>query len=227
MLPLYLQKQTPVVYLSQHIPLKLKRPYWRWATDLIDSRRRIKEIDLRRTLIGGEGNYDAGHWADVTDDMARASMLLKDSPHVTLLEQYRAIGEKLFLRETFEGTSYFKNAAQCVQICKHYFGHQSREGILQQARSFAGSYEQIKNGNGSQARLTFEQSPLPLVRETLTPNTFQIVAGHHRLAICLGVRTAKSKSGHPFAADGDCASNSCLDCQSNKGAIPPYRSSGI
>jgi SAM-dependent methyltransferase len=182
------------VYLSQRIPLELKRSYRRWATNLIGDRPRIKEIDLRRTLIGGEGNYDAGHWADVTGDMERASTVLKDSPHVTLLEQYLAVGEKLFLWETFGETSYFKNSAQCVQICKDYFGHRSREGILQQARSFAATYEQIKNGNGSQVRLTFEQSPLPLVRETLTTNTFQIVDGHHRLAIAWALGQQKAKA---------------------------------
>jgi methyltransferase family protein len=182
------------VYFSQHIPLKLKRSYRRWATSLIGDRPDIKEIDLRRTLIGGEGNYDAGHWADITGEPQRASILLKDSPHVKFLEQYCAIGEKLFLWDTFEESSYFKNAAQCVQICRHYFGHRTREGILQQARSFAARYEQIKNGNGSQARLTFEQSPLPVVRETLTPNTFQIVDGHHGLAIAWALGQQKAKA---------------------------------
>jgi Methyltransferase domain len=155
-------------------------------------RSRIREIDLRRTLIGGEGNYDAGYWADVTGDMERASTLVKDSPYVKLLEQYQAIGEKLFVWETFSETAYFRNAAQCVQICKHYCGQRSREGILQQARSLAATYEQIKNGGGSRARLTFEEPPLPVVRETLTPNTFQIVDGHHGLAIAWALGQQKA-----------------------------------
>lgn len=178
----------------------LKRPYGWLVSGLNRDRPRVREIDLRRTLIGGEGKYDAGRWADITGDMQRASTLLKDSPHVKFLEQYCVLGEKLFLWKNFAQTSYYQNAVKCVQFWGDYFGHRSREGILAHARSFAAIYERMKNGDGLEVRFPFEQDgshpqSLPLVRETLTPNTFQIVAGHHRLAIAWVLGQQKTKAG--------------------------------
>lgn len=169
----------------------LKRSFGQWKEQ---SNRHLdtlvshtEEIDLRRALSYGEAGHDPGKWAEITGNMHRASMLLADSPHVKLLEQYQAIGEALFLWKNFKQTAYLKNAKECVQIIGHYFGQSTVEGILAQARSFVTLYERILTGNSTEVIFPSKEghSPpgsLPVVRKTWTPNTVQIDDGMHRLA---------------------------------------------
>ncbi|HKX18784.1 MAG TPA: methyltransferase domain-containing protein [bacterium] len=115
-------------------------------------------------------------------------MPLCASPHVRFLEQYRALRDTLFERRILEETPYFKNAAQSVRLCGSYFGHRTAEGIAAQARSFVRLYDRTAHGDAAEVKFTYRRrhSPpasRPIVRETLTPNTFQVSDGHHRLAI--------------------------------------------
>jgi len=160
---------------------------------------RTEEIDLRRTLLDGEGGLSAGKWAEHTQTMRRASLLLADSPHVKFLEKYRARGERVFYDKEFEETAYFTNAMDCVRICGHYFDYNTVEGIRARARSFISRYERIKSGNSLEVefasrngRLCFRR--LPGVRKTWTPATVQIDDGMHRLAMAwvLGYKTTRA-----------------------------------
>jgi SAM-dependent methyltransferase len=166
----------------------------------------LRTVDLRKILIGGEGPYDAGRWAEATGDLRRASMPLGDSPHVNLLQQHGRLGERLFERPTFEQTPYFKNAAQAVRICGSYFGHRTPEGIAKQARSFIRLYDRTARGDPAEVEFTYRRrhsapASLPVVRETLTPNTFQVGDGHHRLAVAwaLGRREVVAAAVPPRA----------------------------
>jgi hypothetical protein len=170
---------------------------------------RIREIDLRRTLVGGEGTYDALSWAEITGDWRRVTTLLGDSVYVKFLEQYRQMGEEVLRPGFFESTDYARNAWKCVEHWGDYFGQRTSEGIRAQARSFLELYDRIKAGDRSE--VTFpsgkDHTPsrtLPVVQETLTPDTFQISDGHHRLAIAwmLGHRTARSTVRRPAVATG-------------------------
>lgn len=164
----------------------------------------VRTVDLRKTLAGGEGPYDAGRWAEATGDPRRASMLLRDSPHVRFLEQYRATGEALFERHLLEQTLYFKNAVQSVRLCGSYFGHRTSEGIADQARSFVRLYERTARGDATEVEFTYRRrhsapASLPVVRETLTPNIFLVSDGHHRLAVAwaLGRREVVATAAPP------------------------------
>ncbi len=164
----------------------------------------VRTVDLRKTLIGGEGPYDAGRWADATGDPRRASMPLHESPHVRFLEQYRAIGEALFERHLLEETRYFQNAVHAVRLCGSYFGHRTAEGIADQARSFVRLYERTARGDAAEVEFAHRRrhsapASLPVVRETLTPNTFQVGDGHHRLAVAwaLGRREVPAAAAGP------------------------------
>jgi len=124
-------------------------------------------------------------------------MLLQDSPHVDLLQRYRKLGERLFERAALARTPYFENASHAVRLCGSYFGHRTAQGIAAQARSFIRLYLRTASGDPTEVDFTYRRrhSPkgsLPVVRETLTPNTFQIGDGHHRLAVAwvLGDREA-------------------------------------
>jgi 2-polyprenyl-3-methyl-5-hydroxy-6-metoxy-1,4-benzoquinol methylase len=160
---------------------------------------RLETIDLQRTLIGGEDVIDAGRWAELTNEPARASMLLQDSPHVELLQLYMAEGSEIFKPERFEETRYSQNAVNAVRITGQYFGQRSRAGILAQARAFITLFERIRDGNHDEVVFPSTSghsrpSSMPVVNRTLTRETVQIVHGQHRLSIAwvLGARTARA-----------------------------------
>ena len=166
---------------------------------------RTETIDLRRTFCYGEAGVEANMWAEITGDLSRASMPLAESSHVKFLEQYRETGDKIFSKKHFVESPYYKNAAQCVQIAGHYFGHRTIEGITGQARAYISLYERMLQGELSEVGYTFSEGhsapqSLPVVRETLTPNTFQINDGMHRLAIrwIMGQRRTKAEILSPI-----------------------------
>jgi len=176
--------------------------YWRWKNGELwgDIRERIgaKKIDLRRTLIGGDGVYKDLSWSEIRDDLPRASTLLADSAHVKLLLEYQAVGEPLFHGRNFERTEYYWLGQRWVRLAGEYFGQQDDEGLRAHARAFVTLYERIKNGDWTEVPFPSKKyhsasGSLPVVRATLTPGTFQIVEGHHRLSIywALGRRNAR------------------------------------
>jgi hypothetical protein len=198
--------------LKRSVPVGVKRPYWRLKS-YIDrhyvNRPVIREIDLKRTLVGGEAVYDPVSWAERTGDWERVSTPLPNSKYVQFLAQYRTLGEKVLDQKNFEQTGYFKNALRCVEVWGDYFGQRTHDGIRAQARSFITLYERIKKGDGSVVNFPSAKDHAlpgwpPRVRETLTTNTFQIVDGHHRLAIAwiLGDRKAKATVLRPASPSG-------------------------
>lgn len=184
------------------VPPGLRKRYWRvrrYVDRLYTHRSRVREIDLRRTLVGGEGTYNAVAWAQLTCDWARVSTLLEDSIYVKFLEHYRRVGEKILNRGVFEETGYYKNALRCVEFWGDYFGQTTTEGIRAQARAFIRLYERIKNRDTREITFPSDKDhalpqSAPLVRETLTRNTYQIVDGHHRLAIAWALGHGKASA---------------------------------
>ena len=198
--------------LKKVVPPALKGPYRRFRS-YVDrhyaNRPYIKEIDLKRTLVGGEGTYDAVSWAERTGDWQRVSTPLENSIYVGFLAQYRELGEKIFDWKNFEHSDYFKNALRCVQFWGDYFGQRTPEGINAQARAFITLYERSKNGDLNEVSFPSNKDHArprtrPVVRETFTPNTYQIKDGHHRLAISwvLGNRKAKVTVVRPAEPSG-------------------------
>jgi SAM-dependent methyltransferase len=115
-------------------------------------------------------------------------MLLRDSPHVDLLERYRLLGERLFDPSIFHQTLYFRNAAHAARLCGSYFGHRTPDGIAEQARAFVQLYDRTARGDATEVDFAHRgrhsaEGSLPIVRETLTRDVFQIGDGHHRLAV--------------------------------------------
>jgi hypothetical protein len=198
--------------LRQVVPPEIKRPYWRlksYVDRYYINRPYSGEIDLRRTLVGGEGTYDAVSWAERTGDWQRVSTPLANSHYVGFLAQYQTLGERILEWKNFEHTAYFKNALRCIEFWGDYFGQRTRDGIQAQARAFITLYERIKNGDASEVSFPSAKDHAvrrsrPRVRETLTARMFQIVDGHHRLAIAwiLGDRKSRVKILRPASPSG-------------------------
>jgi hypothetical protein len=126
-------------------------------------------------------------------------VLLPQSSHVAFLQDYRTIGEAIFQPERLTQTAYFHNAALNLRVLGHYFGHTTLEGVRTQAIAFATLYNRISRSDlapvpFSTATGHSSDGSLPIVRQTLTSSTMQLVDGHHRLAIAyvLGQHTARA-----------------------------------
>ena len=96
-------------------------------------------VSLDRLLLGDEWGVDAAKYARITGDLTRPSTPLSRSPHVKLLEEYRRIGEEVLTPKALEGTAYYQNAAQCIDIFGNYFEARSSEQIQGVARRFVES----------------------------------------------------------------------------------------
>jgi len=171
-----------------------KRLYWWFADpetspfesfmDLFRSR----EVDLAHVLIA-DPRWECGLQAStVPDGGSRLSTPLHSSPHVAFLQQYRTMGEDIFLWRHFEKTPYFRHATLVVAHAGHYFQSSLPDDIRQQAKYFAAVYDSIRNDDPEEVEavpgsLHSRRAALPMVHETLTPGTTAILDGHHRLAI--------------------------------------------
>ncbi|HWP58334.1 MAG TPA: hypothetical protein VNL14_10630 [Candidatus Acidoferrales bacterium] len=175
---------------KRFVPAAFKDRYarlWRGLAGAPKRRLCVTTIDLRRLLVGGEGIYDAASWAELTGDWQRASARLESSLYVEFLEQYRALGDGILEPKVFEKTAYFQNAARCIRFLGAYFGQREPGGIRAQARAFLELYERIRTGDAREVPFPSERDHtrpgnLPVVRETLTPQVYEIADGHHRLA---------------------------------------------
>jgi hypothetical protein len=172
-----------------------------WSPWVLGIRDRLcsAEIALDRVLLGGEGGLDAASWADRTGDLARASLLLTESPHVRFLEEYLERGDGLFEPRHLEATVYYRNAAACVKHLGHYFGHSDASGIRAQARAFAVLFDRMRQADPSGVQFGpreghSQRASLPRVHETLTPGVYQLMDGAHRLAaaVAMGRRSARA-----------------------------------
>jgi 2-polyprenyl-3-methyl-5-hydroxy-6-metoxy-1,4-benzoquinol methylase len=149
----------------------------------------LKEIELGKLLMGGEAGYSSASYARITGDLLRPSRPIAESPHVELLQGYRANGEDVFLPEWFEATSYFKNAAICIELYGHYFDVKDPKDIVKKARNFCAMLEEKESDNPA-ADVNGSSSPV-IVRRIANSDCFEIVKGQHRMAIA-AVKEAES-----------------------------------
>jgi SAM-dependent methyltransferase len=141
----------------------------------------LKEIELGKLLMGGEAGYSSASYARITGDLLRPSRPIAESPHVELLKAYRASGEDVFSPERFETTSYYKNAAMCIELYGHYFDAKNPKDIAKKARNFC----DVLHGKGSdkyEAGVNGTTSSV-IVRHIASSDCYEIVKGQHRLAI--------------------------------------------
>jgi 2-polyprenyl-3-methyl-5-hydroxy-6-metoxy-1,4-benzoquinol methylase len=140
----------------------------------------LKEIELGKLLMGGENGYSSASFARITGDLLRPSRAIAESPHVQLLKEYRASGEDLFLPERFEATSYYNNAARCIELYGHYFDAQDVNDIVKRARKFCRMFDD-KMSDKDEAGAGGTSSPV-IVRRIAFSDCYEIVDGQHRLA---------------------------------------------
>jgi len=181
----------------------VREAYWRlrnpdaqpWSR--LRNRLRRRSIDLSRTLTAYRPpGWEAIQWAELRDDLPGASTQLGDSHLVELLEAYRAQGRAALLPDSLERSRYYRCEEQYIRYVRDVLEPFSRADLFAEAEAFVTLYERIRSGDPSPVRFPSaaahsDAGSDPVVRGTLTPGTFEIIDGHHRLAIAwvLGERS--------------------------------------
>lgn len=137
------------------------------------------KIDLSKVLWGGEQGIPANVYSLRTQNYLRSSTLLKDTPHVKLLELYQNEGENLFKSELYTQTDYYRNICECIEQCGNYFNITDSKKAVDQVRRF------IDHFKGKDRPEVYHQSDheVPLVAKNAFSDFFEVIDGIHRLAI--------------------------------------------
>ncbi|MCA1692067.1 MAG: hypothetical protein LC733_07680 [Actinobacteria bacterium] len=141
----------------------------------------LRRLPLECLLLGDENGVTASEYARRVDDLRRPSTPIAAWPHVLLLQAYRELGESLLGPEILKDTEYVRNAQACVAATGHYFGARTDDEILAIAKSFlqwaSGAEAPARGPSGSPVGAPVR------VRPIRRSDYFQVVDGHHRLAI--------------------------------------------
>ncbi|TDC76087.1 hypothetical protein E1285_40475 [Actinomadura sp. 7K507] len=153
--------------------------------------RRPWKVPVRfdQLLVGAQGGWTAREFADRTDDLLWPSTPFLDGPHVALL---RLAGEEPGLTdEQILDSDYGRLGLRCIKAGGNYFGGTDEAGVLAAARAFIARYrgEAVPAGADEPAedkalrpQQSGPQDPV-LVAPVRGSDRYQILDGHHRLAI--------------------------------------------
>ncbi len=144
-----------------------------------------RQVDMERLLWGGEHAVPAARYARMTRNLLRPSTRLRDTPHVRFLEAYRREGAAILAPGRFERTAYYANAAQALDLGGDYFGCRRRQDLHLQARRFIEQFEGRWRAQGADVARSVSSPWAPVVVRRIADSDgcYEIVDGHHRLAI--------------------------------------------
>ena len=152
-----------------------------------------RKLPLDRMLWGDESGIPAAKYARLTRNLGRPSTPLSRTPHVKLLEYFSEKGKDLLISENLTSTDYYINARVALDLTGHYFSCKSEEDINNHVLIFLRLYD---SGDIADQRLldsgyTLPGFPIVLRRIRKSGGYYQVVDGHHRLAIayCRGEST--------------------------------------
>ncbi len=148
-------------------------------------RMKLTPIRVDKCLLGGDNGISAARFARMVGDIRRASRPISEWPHVKFLRLYESIGDRIWDREVFEATDYFRNAALNIEICGIYHGATAPDEILIGARRFVESYRALETKSPAPSHWNAKRYPQDFiaVHPVKDSTCFQVYEGHHRLAI--------------------------------------------
>jgi len=147
-------------------------------------RLRATEVPFDRLLVGGEAGISARQYALLIQDLKRPSTRFAEGPHVTFLQQYRSIGDRIFDRRAFESTPYFRNARACIDLTGRYFAAAREDQVVLIAKQFVDRYENRVNSAEFLPEIGQTSDGIPIVVQPVEfSRSYSVVDGNHRLAI--------------------------------------------
>ena len=155
-------------------------------------RPKVVDVPIMKLLQGGDCGIPGAQYARMVGDLRRTSRQIPEWPHSQFLEAYKQRGESIFNDEVIRGTSYYKNAAQAIELTGNYFRLKGHADIVAQARSFVAHFEGRSSVPLAGSGHSPEGSYIQAVR-LLHSDCVMVEDGHHRAAIAYarGLKTIK------------------------------------
>lgn len=142
------------------------------------------KVPLSKVLLGGQNGLPVETVAEATGDLLWGSRTVADGPHVALL---RAGLERPLTDEEVLASPYAELARACIRLSGQYFGVTDDAGILRLARDFlarAAAPETPVDPHAAPVRPHQSEPGTPvLLAPVRDSDCYQVVDGHHRLAI--------------------------------------------
>jgi SAM-dependent methyltransferase len=149
-----------------------------------------RRIPVSRLLMGSHAGLDSSGFANAFGTLRFGSMPMDQSPHVELLRlAYRS--DRRLSDEEIKTTAYFQFARHLADTWGNYFGAESDDEIIGITRNFVSwSQGMEKRMTGNSGSPTNERV---LVAKVQGSSTYQVLDGHHRLAVAIarGDRSVK------------------------------------
>ncbi|TDC55441.1 hypothetical protein E1281_12580 [Actinomadura sp. KC345] len=147
--------------------------------------RRPWKVPVRfdRLLVGAQGGWTAREFAERTDDLLWPSTPFLDGPHVALLrlaDEVPGLTDEQILE-----SAYGRLGLRCIKAGGNYFGGTDEAGVLAAARAFVARYRGEAGPAEDEALRPQQSGPQDpvLVAPVRGSDRYQILDGHHRLAI--------------------------------------------
>lgn len=140
-----------------------------------------KTIPIENLLVGGVERKSAATHARLLDSPTLPSTRIADSAYTQLLTDYGERGDAILLPQFFTSTTYWKHALECIRHYGQYCSHTDLGGVTAKARRFIEMFNgiQVSSDNLHESRA----GSLAEVRRIAHSRCYEIVDGHHRLAI--------------------------------------------
>lgn len=143
---------------------------------------RLRKVRIHKLLVGGENGIPGPKYSRLTGNLARCSRSIIDSPHVQFLQLYGEVGEHVLERQMLVSTEYYQNALEAIDLCGYYFGARQESEIVNVAREFINNFLGTMNAGASKGA-SRKRGPVIVARIGMSDGCYEIVDGHHRLAI--------------------------------------------
>jgi SAM-dependent methyltransferase len=164
---------------------------------------KLQPIRVEACLLGGDNGISSARFARMVGDIRRASRPVSEWPHVKLLRESDAIGDRLWEPGVFEQTEYYKNAVLNIEMFGSYHGALTPDQIQWGPRRFVDAYRGAKETLTRQKGETYERdSEAVAVRPVKDSSCYQVLEGHHRLALAYarGIREVQAVIKQPPVA---------------------------
>ncbi len=136
-------------------------------------------VDISSLLLGDAPDVSMPNYAWMIDDLRYSSTPVERWPHTELLRDHDRDGDLVFEPERFAASAYARHCQRFIDLVGEFQGASDNAGLIDVARDF------VARAGGALTPPRRHQSGESevLVRKVKWSNMYQVVDGHHRVAL--------------------------------------------
>lgn len=136
-------------------------------------------VDIAKLLLGDAPNVSMANFAWMIDDLRFSSTPVDAWPHTELLQSYERDGDAVFVPERFARSPYARHCQRFIDLVGEFQGATDAAGLIEVGRDFVAR----AGGASTPPRRHQSGEGNVLVRRIKWSDSYQVVDGHHRVAI--------------------------------------------